>query len=292
MKQSIYTLLILAFISIFTSCAKEEVEDTRLAYSEDSINPTDEPSRLSRSISMNGVNVSSTFNFDLERKFENFVINPDLNVINGLESASVTNDNYLFLTFIVDPAVDISGAYIYISGADNYWKIELDSINELLQVNIKIPKHIQAGDFIIEYRIFDSVGNVSLPRPCFVNIVDQKSGCYDSVSGADGVTVRSYTFDDFIGQIRVSYDTYSIPDRVDIRYGNEWIYSTSPTLPNNTHAPIIKRCSDVVLGDGFLGANDVIYIDYDKSIGERVDVYLSGCLDSSTAWDFTISCVQ
>ena len=292
MKLSIHTLIFLAIICICASCGKEDIVDTRLAYKEDAINPTDEPSRLSRSISMNGVNVSSTFNFDLERKFEKFTINPDLNVINGLESASVTNDNYLFLTFIVDPSVDISGAYIYVTGADNYWKIELDSISELLQVNIKIPNHIQVGDFIIEYRIFDSVGNVSLPRPCFVNIVAQKSGCYDSVSGADGVTVRSYTFDDFIGQVKVNFDTYSIPDRVDIRYGNKWIYSTSPTLPNNTLAPIIKRCSDVVPGDGFLGTSDIIYIDYDKSIGERVDVYLSGCLDSSTAWDYTISCVE
>ena len=277
---------------VITSCQKEEVTDSRLPIDNLTINPNEEPSRLSKALKINGRNISGTYNQNLEEKFTRGLEIDTLRILSGLQSASISNDNYLFIPIQVNPNANVCGAYIYINGADNFWKIESKPVDNILLININIPNTIANGYFSVEYRVYDNVGNISPEMRCDVTVEESINSCRDDQSGSDGLTIRSYYLGQNKGQVRIGYTTYTIKDRIDIRYGGEWYWSTGDLLDNNNPLPPIKDCQDVLPGDGFVGESGSITIDYDPADNKRLDIYVSGCLNDGTAWDYSICCPQ
>jgi hypothetical protein len=113
--------------------------------------------------------------------------------------------------------------------------------------------------------------------------------CGQFVSGAEGLTFTNLTLGNVAGTASINYDTYSIPDRLDIYYNGNWVAGTG-TDPGPV--PPQKNCSDVVSGDGFYGKMGTLSFAYDPAISKEVTVVVSGCLGSSTAWDYTVECPQ
>ncbi|GHB88983.1 hypothetical protein [Persicitalea jodogahamensis] len=222
-------------------------------------------------------------------------------------SASVTSDNSLFIPFVygIDPAYKLRGFYLQVRGSDNYWDIPYRAANARTDgtnanperngfvLDIGIPAHILTGKFELIYQIYDDKGRVSQPITMSVEIVSAVDYCnaggtsLGSVSGQDGITVRSYELGDKPGWVTIGYDTYTVKDRIDIRYAGEWIASTGKLLAPN-QVPPIGRCGTVTAADGFVGKRDSFRVFYDPKKGKRLDIYVSGCLDGGTQWVFAL----
>ncbi len=264
------------------------------------INPEKDPSSFSKSLLIKG-----GINYKGEAPFTNET--SELNIIKSQPTATVATDNYLFVPFVAKLSNDAQGVYLQVEGADNYWKIPINNnINKVRSdftkvnststqltevLSIGIPENIQAGLFNIYYKLFDSnskIGNAtSLEAKVIIPVDYCKNGDQiGKVEGKDGISAQTYSLGDTPGFVEIKYETYNIPDRIDIRYNKQWIRSTGDLL--GIEAPPIKQCDAVVSGDGFLGTSGSFHIFYDPSISKKLDVYVSGCLDGGTAWNYNV----
>ena len=159
-------------------------------------------------------------------------------ITTSVPSASITNDNFLFLPFGFDVNNTIQGIYLQAEGASNYWDVPVELTNPgdtSYALAIGIPANVQEGEFVLSYRIYDDQNNVSELRSVNTSIVGSQIGCNGGqgiprVEGQDGITVKTFDFGDVAGTVNVSYFMYTLKDRMDIRYNNQWFASTSPQL--------------------------------------------------------------
>jgi hypothetical protein len=284
MRNNLHILSILILMISFISACKKDTDDRRTFYKP--IDPVSQPNEFSRALIINGLNADGS---------SPKASNPSAIVIQSYQSsASVSNDNVLFIPFVFETSNSVAGVFIQVENADNYWMVPIDQVNGNSYVaNVGIPPHVYPGNVAIYYQIYDDQGNISERNVLPTSIVSAEDVCdggTHGVSGSDGLNARSYQLGNKPGTVRIEYETYSVPDRVDIRYNNEWVFSMGNLLSNTNPSPPIKQCSAVTSGDGFRGESGVYEFDFDPSISRKLDVYVSGCLDGGTAWNYSVSC--
>jgi hypothetical protein len=282
------TTALLILMLVLVHCRKDKnAADDRLPFYK-SINPSAEVSELSRRLVIkNGTN--KTGNAPVT------TVTTDLQITIGQESASITNDNVLFIPFLFSSSSQVSGIYLQLKGADNHWQIKLDPVaGNVYVAGIGIPPRVSSGVFEVLYKLYDAAGKVGNEKKMTVTIVPTQSFCgtqnrIPRVEGEDGLTVRTFDMGNVKGKVKIFYDTYTVKDRIDIRYNGKWIRSTGALLSDNGTPPI-KPCNLVGNNDGFVGTTGTFEFDYDPSISRKVDVYVSGCLDGGTLWYFDAYC--
>lgn len=212
------------------------------------------------------------------------------------ESASVTADNVLYLPFAYfSPTTVVAGCFVTVVGADNYWDIPLSNAGTggTVVVPIGMPATVLPGAFTLVYSLYDAAGHVGVGQSLPTSIVAPTAGTggpitFPVVQGEDGLTVRSYDVGASSGTVTVTFDTYVVPDRLDIRAGGQWTRSTG-TLLSQLGTPPILDCSSAGSADGFVGRSGTYSFDLDPGLPPIVDVYMSGCMNGGTAWRFQVS---
>jgi hypothetical protein len=264
------------------------------------IDPVSQPTEFTEALNLNGKIMKGTMPAG----------KPDITfrIEKSQASASVTNDNSLFIPFVyaIKPSQKLRGFYLQIKGSNVYWDIpyapknaRVGAANENPEKNgfvldVGIPKHILNGKFEVTYQIYDDKGNVSAPVIMKSELVSSIDYCANggmtlgSVSGNDGITVRSYELGDQPGWVTIKYNTYTVKDRIDIRYAGEWVRSTGTILTKN-QTPPIGQCNTVTAAQGFVGKAGEFTIYYDPQKDKKIDIYVSGCLDGGTQWIFEIT---
>jgi len=212
--------------------------------------------------------------------------------------AEITVDNKFYLPFVYDnTGSDLSarpkGIYIQVDGANDYF--ELASIiapnkKGILNIPVKLPDNVLAGNFSLKYAVYDQTGKVS--DYLFTNVIvkDSLSGCDLGKSGSSGLTIISYDLGDKAGTANMFYNTYSIPDRIDIFYNGTWIRGTGSTLTAGQFPPIYIE-NDFPITEGYTGETGNFTFPYNPSVSRKIDVYISGALGGSTAWDIKFDCI-
>jgi len=285
-----YFLLTISFLAFFTTaCQKEETVDNRKLV-KDPIFPEEQPDALNNALVIFGESMPGPLPESVNS--ENVMITV------SVSSASITNDNFLFLPFAFDLSSNLKGIYLQVDGADNYWEAPIDlnsATSESFAIAIGIPGFIQQGSFTISYKLYDDLGNVSSAKSIDVSIVPTENKCgtgegFPRVEGEDGITVKTYDFGDQPGEIIISYYMYTQKDRMDIRYDQKWIASTSPELLKDGEAPPFKTCDEASPADGFVSSGGGFRIAYDPEISREVSIYVSGCLQGGTLWYFDVTC--
>lgn len=249
----------------------------------DQIDPDESPSELSRAFVIpNAINRRGEA--PASNDFET------LKITTWQASASVTADNYLFIPFMTGNSNEIEGVYLQVEGADNYWEIPLEPGMDATQVlNVGIPANITEGRFNIDYRMYGPgglIGNTVRLNTAVTLPEDLCNGgsTLGRIEGLDGITVKTFNLGSTPGWVTVYYDTYTVPDRIDIRYGKQWVRSTG-SLMNTIAQPLFaKPCSQTSSGDGYVGQSGVFEFYHDPTLGDRFDIYVSGCLDGGTQW--------
>ena len=274
--------------SLNTGCRKSEFDARKLVNAP--IYPGAQPNELNTALIISGNMVAGNIPQS---------VNPDqVKITVSVPSASITNDNFLFLPFSFDVDAGLKGIYLQVEGADNYWDAPVGSLNpgaNSFAIAIGIPAYVQEGNFVVSYKLYDTDNNISAAKSINVSIVASENRCgsgqgFPRVEGEDGITVKTYDFGDEPGMVEISYYMYTQKDRMDIRYNGEWIRSTSPQLLKDGEAPPFKKCDEATSNEGFVSGGGTFSIPYDPNINREISIYVSGCLEGGTLWYFDVNC--
>ncbi len=280
-------LINIALIGIIILFGCQKTEDVREIFIKP-IDPLTQQSELSRILEIDGTNhegnAPESNTLDL------------LKITNAPLTATITSNNNLFIPFVYESQATLKGVYLQISGADNYWDIPANNPNGSTYVlNVGVPPQVLTGAFDVIYRPYDTDGNIAEHITLVTTIVPKEDRCgngqgFPRVQGNDGIVNKKYDLGDQRGTVSITYNMFTVKDRMDIRYGEQWILSTDDQLLRGNEAPPIKRCSEATAADGFVSGSHTFQFEYDPNVSREVDVYISGCLEGGTAWYFDVSC--
>lgn len=216
-------------------------------------------------------------------------------VNNHVNSASVVRNNTVYLPFNFETTPGATqgygGCYVQVVGASKYWVIPANNtaIDGQIILPVKIPANVLEGEFELAYCIYNAAGEVS--NVLYTTIrVGEPEDCPGSAYGSDGLTILTYNLGNSAGTVEVDWDTYSVPDRVDVFLGTQWVAGTGSALSAGQFPPIMN-CSDPDV-DGYVGDYGTFSIPYNPAMAKTITIYVSGCLGGGTAWDINVSCPQ
>ena len=204
-----------------------------------------------------------------------------------------SKDQLIFLPFDYQCSPHAEGPvaiYFQIDGASLYWEVQPASSSPStgqLVLTLTLPGNIQNGTFSVNYRIKDDLGYTSNVVTTTIRVIDVAECNGDFFEGKDGLTVRSYDMGSTASSVRVTYDMFTIPDRIDIYYDGRWVGGTGRSVPYGTLPPQ-SDCS--APKDGYISGSGFFDIKYNPSNSRRIDVYVNGCLNSTTAWNVWVEC--
>lgn len=198
----------------------------------------------------------------------------------------------------------LGGVYVAVDGATKYFNIPnpvstsamvmAGTTSGQIVIPIVIPSNVIPGNFGFSYVIYDANGRVSNVIQTSVVIGQVQSCSTQSASGGEGITIRNFNMGSASGNVSIDWDTYSVPDRIDVYQNGVWKAGTG-TNPGTGYPPLLtcQQVYDVGQGyQGYIGDYDTFVIPYSPAQGQIITVRVSGCTGGGTAWNFNIGCPQ
>ncbi len=214
-------------------------------------------------------------------------------VTNNDVSVSYSSGSQIILPIDVSAptSANIAGVYIQIDGASSYQKIPIapTASSGTFSIPITIPAHVASGSFSYTYKFYDASGNVSAPHTISVTITPSENCNKTKVSGGQGVTSTTFDLKDKPGVVKIQFETYTVPDKIDVFQNGKWIGGTGPAAQRQTLRKALN-CNQATEALGYIGAKGEFNFPYDPAGGNKVEVVVSGCENGGTAWQYTISC--
>jgi len=208
----------------------------------------------------------------------------------SISSITVNSGGTVILPIIYELSNFIETVYIQVIGADGqFYTVKptlVQSTDGFGYISIKIPENLSNGRFSIRYNIKDESGSFSNIVSTVVEVTDIVASCENSSrSGASGLTFTTLYIGNEAGRVAIDYDTYSIPDRIDIYQGEKWITGTG----TNPNSPIPPMCNCSSPLPGFVGKRGTLQFNYDPKNGKNITIVVSGCLNSGTSWNWVLA---
>jgi hypothetical protein len=198
-------------------------------------------------------------------------------------AVQVTAGVVLYYNYQTSDTTNLCKVYLQIDSADSYWEVpvQIDPVSKQPYIKVLIPNFILNGNFKFNMAVGSCTGGITPIVNTNILVTDPLS-CGSSFSGSVGITAMVAKLDDKAGKVRITYNMYSIPDRLDVRYSGSWVASTGTPL-----SPIgYPNCN---VSDGFVSGSNFVEFNYDPKTSKYVEVYVSGC-NSGTAWDIQVTC--
>ncbi len=288
MQNTIINIVLFGIVILlfFSACQKEEFDfDTGRSLYIDPINPETEPDRLSQYLEIEG-----TFQ---QGDLPEGSLNANIVITNFQTSASVSNGSLLFIPFTFSSQQEIVAIYLQVIGAGSYWRIPVtrSTTGGNYVFGVGIPEAVLQGTFNFHYSIEGENGIISSPVTLQTNVTSLAVACENdqpyTESGSDGLTVRRITLGNTAGQVALSYQMYTLPDRLDILYNGRWVASTAETPLGINDLPPSSVCHDGT--EGYVPGSGTLFFDFDPSESKEFVIYMSGCF-GGTAWDLFLDC--
>jgi hypothetical protein len=215
-------------------------------------------------------------------------------ISNNSASASIVSGNTLYVPFIFETEADAGtgygGCYVEVDGASFYWDIPASpntTASGSLVIPVGVPANVGNGEFCLTYSIYDNNNRISNTLTTCVTI-GPALACPGYIGGYDGLTIASYDLGETAGIVDVSYDMFSVPDRMDIFYNDQWVGGTGSNLTDNEFPPVSYPCYDGT--EGYVSGYGTVQVNYNPNTSRTLTIYMSGCLGGGTAWDLSVSC--
>jgi len=281
--------LLMAGIVQFSSCKKEDSAPTPTpaapTYADYSINPAN-PDSLSKVISFgkatfqkgNWPTTASTNTVSID-------YDPSLTVSTG---GSTT-----YLPIVYKGTETFTKVLLIVKGATTGYFMYDASVTDLsgtFFVPMTIPKSVMQGNFSLQVLLLNAKGDIVSSKTITVPVQIKKpyecSTSGASVSGSSGITQTMHALDGKAGEVSIDWNTYSIPDRIDVYVDGKWVNGTGASA---APPPPLCPCSNPL--PGFVGSSGTFKIPVTAS-SKNIEVYVSGCTGSGTAWDYNLKCPQ
>lgn len=207
-------------------------------------------------------------------------------------SAATSAGYQLILPLRFTSSTELRYIYLQIKGATNgFYKINITEDlrgSGTIIIPMDIPELVCKGEFSVRFCLINYNGLVSSVEETNIVVRDPFTCSNAFNSGSEGLTFTQVDMGTLSGDVVLNYDTYSVPDRVDVFQGTTWLGGTGSN-PNSVIPPLCK-CESVL--PGFIGKRGRINFRYDPSKGRIITVVVSGCLGGGTAWSWTLTCPE
>lgn len=292
MKRNLLFFCFAVSSALFFSCEKGSIDATSI---EIGINPALDKEGLNRALQLRGRFLDSTMPMRGDSQQYTMTLFQDTNVVDYLLGASTyVPVSIRFNGVPLPPGVATRFFNFQVLGSTGYWKVEKpagqDNSNGTLA--FIVPKLVQPGDFAIRFNaevIFGGKTYFTETDTAYLTSYPA-SPCTDSIVGFMGLSVKKFDLGNKKGKFKIRYSTGKDPDRVDVKYGSEFIFTTGTKLPPG-HYPNCGSGGMVTTGDGKY--KETLPIDYDPALSRFVTVYGFGsCEYENTRWVVYISCPQ
>ena len=195
---------------------------------------------------------------------------------------------------VVSPlSSNIAGVYIQVKGASTYFNVPINSatFNGTFTIPVNLPLNVGSGDFILLLKFYDLNGNISSITEILINVTKPINCNRTKVSGGQGLTSTIFNLPNQAGTIKISYDTFTVKDKIDVFQGGQWIGGTGPSIVrSNLRRPL--SCAAATEPLGYVGQNSEFVFQYNPNLGNQIEVVVSGCENGGTAWEYTFSCPE
>lgn len=187
--------------------------------------------------------------------------------------------------------VNIKGVYVQVKGADSYYDVAINSntYNGLISLPIGLPSIVGAGDFVLILKFYDDNGKVSAINEINVTVNKAESCGKTKVSGGHGLTSNLFTLPETSGEIKISYDTFTVKDKIDVFQNGIWIGGTGSYTERGTLRRALN-CSVATEALGYVGEKGEFIFEYNPNLGKEIEVVVSGCEMGGTKWEYEFSC--
>ncbi len=211
-------------------------------------------------------------------------------------SISYSSGSQIFIPCnVVSPTqANIAGVYIQVKGGTTYFDVPINAgtANGLISLPIGLPSIVGPGNFILILKFYDVEGNVSATVEVNITVTTPSNCGVTKVSGGEGLTSNVFVIPKGQnGVIKISYETYTVPDKIDVYQNGVWIGGTGPFTERATLRKALN-CNIATEIDGYKGEQGEFSFNYVPAAGNEIEVVVSGCEDGGTAWEYTFSCPQ
>lgn len=283
------TVLLVSFLTL-SSCEKAGIT---MESSDIGIDPELNPDGFNRVLQTKG-------HFFEEEDLPAATPGPGLVVSQTQRSIESPEGEDIFLPFTVKDIglAKVCGVNIKVANASGYWNIPVTTNQgNSYFIELSIPRMVKQGEFTFVYNVEICYnGNVYVSDTINTNISYlPELQCGDTLSGVIGLQLRKYNLGNKAGKVMVKFGTGKIGDRLDIRQGKNYIFSTGTLLAPGKY-PTCGMNGFVVsnpnANDKYLKYLDYTF-DYDPSKGTSVVVMGYGhCEYSDTAWKLILLCPE
>lgn len=186
---------------------------------------------------------------------------------------------------------NLKGAYVQVKGSNSYYDVSIDSDidNGLISLPIGLPATVDVDNLVLILKLYDKNGKISAITEINVTITKPDNCGKTKVSGGHGITSNIFTLPETSGQIKISYETYTVKDKIDVFQNGIWIGGTG----SNTERATLRRalnCSAATEDLGYVGEKGEFIFDYNPALGKEIEVVVSGCEMGGTKWEYEFSC--
>jgi hypothetical protein len=186
----------------------------------------------------------------------------------------------------------VSGIYFQVNDADDHMNIPVSAGSMgSMAFPIGLPENLETGKFCITISIYDNNGNVSNIFETCISVTNPMGCDVERISGGEGITSTIHDMGTETGFVKIDYETFTVPDRIDVFYGGVWVAGTGSNPGPLGSVPPLSDCSNP--GEGYIGDNGVFCFEYlPDERGTLVEVVVSGCVRGGTAWNYQIGCAD
>lgn len=294
MKRIIFFTGLLLFTVNFWACKKEENKPAVMTFG---INPATEKNATNAVLQLEGHLYKGPLPKD-DTLFLPPQLQPQITLISELtELSEGIRVNWFFeVPGFPNPFARLCGFYFKVKGADTHWKTPLVTSSANYNVSFLIPKMVNRGKIDFTYRFAICFNNKVYYTDTTNTSVEvlPAYACNDTVTGGYGLNIRKFKMTDKKGKVKISIRTGFIGDRIDVKQGSNWIFSTGTLLlpnrfPNCNSDGFISTSSN----QGEAGPFQSFLFDYDPKNGQILDVFGYGnCGNSNSEWTAILYCPQ
>ncbi len=195
---------------------------------------------------------------------------------------------------VISPVTaNIAGVYIQVKGASTYFDVPINAatFNGTFSIPVNLPLEVGDGDFILVLKFYDTNGNISAITEVNIHVTQPTNCNTTKVSGGQGLTSNIFHVGNNSGVITISYDTFTVKDKIDVFQNGVWLGGTGPSTVRGTlRRPL--SCSAATEALGYVGQNSQFIFAYNPAAGNNIEVVVSGCENGGTAWEYTFSCPE
>ena len=280
MKYSCLALMVM--VTVFFSACKKSAKET--------VSPSNPNALTSALVIPNATTVNSP-NLPTSSSAN---VAPVITTIDNNISYSSGSKIFIPLTANSKTSAIIKGVYVQVKGASSYFDLTLPNgiaASAIYSLPINVSDIVGAGNFIVVLKLYDNAGNISMEYEVSITVTNPSSCGTTKVSGGEGVTSTVFSLPKIAGSLKISYNTYTVPDKIDVFQNGVWMSGTgSSTVRSTLRRPL--SCAVATAALGYVGKKSEFNFNYDPSLGQYIEVVVSGCENGGTAWEYTFSCPE